>query len=138
MTDKKIKAGLTGCGSHSCFIKPPVGMGTNGQCTCLDDKTKMQRYIFITNHEITSLREQLEIAKKDGWISVDTALPELRDDSVLAHFANGSIETIHIEDYFRQITDGFDSNGYQKYTRWYLHSNPLVTHWQPLPEPPKE
>lgn len=63
---EKIKAGLTGCGSHSCFIKPPVGMGTNGQCTCLDDKTKMQRYIFITNHEITSLREQLEIAKKDG------------------------------------------------------------------------
>lgn len=71
------------------------------------------------------------------WISVEDRLPELKDDSVLAHFENGSIETIHIEDYFKPITNGFNANGEQIYTKWYLHHNPLVTHWMPLPTPPK-
>jgi hypothetical protein len=72
----------------------------------------------------------------NDWISVDDRLPELKDDSVLGYFAdNGSIETIHIEDYFKYITNGFDKNGTQLYTRWYLHQ--VVTHWMPLPPPPK-
>lgn len=72
------------------------------------------------------------------WISVKDRLPELEDNSVLAHFKNGSIETIHIEDYFKDITNGLDENNNQIYTKWYLHSDPQVTHWMSLPEPPKE
>lgn len=71
------------------------------------------------------------------WISVEDRLPKKWDGGVLVHFENGSIETVHIEDYFKDITNGFDSSGNQLYTKWYKHSNPKVTHWMPLPDPPK-
>jgi len=71
-----------------------------------------------------------------GWISVETRLPELKDDGVLVHFDNGSIETVHIEDYFKPITSGI-VDGVQTWTRWYLHHEPKVTHWMALPDPPQ-
>ena len=70
------------------------------------------------------------------WISVEDRLPESEDNSVLVHFENGSIETVHIQDYFDDITAGI-KDGIQQYTKWYLINNPKVTHWMPLPEPPE-
>lgn len=95
-------------------------------------------YTFMDGEEVINIITNAPTVQRDGWVSVEDRLPELKDDSVLAHFENGSIETVHIEDYFKPITNGFDEDGNQIYTKWYLHSNPLVTHWKPLPEPPKE
>jgi len=75
-----------------------------------------------------------------NWIELNTGndtLPELRDDSILAHFENGSIEAVHIEDMFKDITDGLDEKGQQQYTKWYLNHNPKLTHWMELPKPPQ-
>lgn len=72
------------------------------------------------------------------WISVEEKLPEITDASVLAHFQNGSIETVHIEDWFKDITDGLDEDGRQKYTKWYLKASNTITHWAPLLMPPIE
>jgi len=75
-----------------------------------------------------------------NWIELNTGndtLPELRDDSVLAHFENGSIETVHIEDMFKDITNGLDEKGQQQYTKWYLNHEPKLTHWMELPKPPQ-
>ncbi|WP_407514548.1 DUF551 domain-containing protein [Acinetobacter baumannii] len=72
------------------------------------------------------------------WISVKDKLPEITDASVLAHFQNGSIETVHIEDWFKDITDGLDEDGRQKYTKWYLKASNTITHWAPLLMPPIE
>jgi hypothetical protein len=74
-------------------------------------------------------------ATGNEWISVDDALPELKDDSVVAHFKNGSIETVHIETNFKDITCGIDERGNQMYTKWYLSAG--ITHWMPLPAPPR-
>lgn len=76
------------------------------------------------------------------WISVEDRLPELGDYSVLAWFDNGElfeqggIDMVHVEDYFKDITAGFDDEGNQAYTKWYQWQK--VTHWQPLPEPPND
>jgi len=71
------------------------------------------------------------------WISVEDRLPELRDDSVLGYFSeNGGIDMIHIEDYFEDITAGVNCEGVQMYTKWYISQG--VTHWMPLPLPPKD
>ncbi len=72
-----------------------------------------------------------------NWVKCEDALPFLGDYSILAHFENGSIETVHVEDYFKDITAGLDWNENQLYTKWYLHSDPAVTHWMYLPDPPR-
>ena len=66
------------------------------------------------------------------WISVDDAIPPLGDYSVLVRFDNGSEETIHVEDYFEDITAGLSEAGEQLYTKWYKTQG--VTHWHTLPD----
>lgn len=112
--------------------------------------------IFAMRAEITTLREQLEIAKKDGWISVDTALPDY--DSVrqkrlrvLVHWKDtGVVFTLwygkrfgHNKASFFEEND-WDESDYGQIDEGdnLLFGDTLtyknITHWQPLPEPPKE
>ncbi|HEE6178658.1 TPA: DUF551 domain-containing protein [Acinetobacter baumannii] len=91
--------------------------------------------------QIKELKAELEKAKAQAvpvWISVEDKLPEIADASVLAHFQNGSIETVHIEDWFKDITSGFDEAGIQTFTKWYLKASNTITHWMSLPEAPIE
>ena len=83
----------------------------------------------ILKAELAKCREDL-----GHWISVNDKLPESKDDGVLVYFSEtGSIETVHIQDYFDDITSGV-VDGVQTYTKWYKSQK--VTHWMPLPEPP--
>ncbi len=69
------------------------------------------------------------------WIKCESELPELKDGSVLVYFPeNGAIDMVHIEDYFKDITSGFDDNGKQLYTKWYLSQG--VSHWMCMPNQP--
>ncbi len=72
-----------------------------------------------------------------GWISVKDKLPKIKDDSVLVHFSNGSIETVHLE-WFDDITCGLDEDGNQLYCKRFYNHNPCFTHWMPLPKPPTQ
>jgi len=69
------------------------------------------------------------------WVDIHEEEPELRDDSVLMHFENGSIETVHIEDFFKPITNGV-KDGVQQWTKLWIGHNPACTHWMQLPDPP--
>lgn len=70
-----------------------------------------------------------------AWVSVDERLPDLGDYSVLVHFGEtGSIESVHVQDYFSDITAGESLSGEQQYTKWYKSQN--VTHWHLLPDAP--
>lgn len=79
------------------------------------------------------------------WISVDDRIPESADDLVIVYWGEsdengsdicvGAIDTVHIQDFFDDITCGVDESGNQMYTKWYIGKG--VTHWMPLPEPPK-
>ena len=70
------------------------------------------------------------------WVECKDRLPESKDDSVLVYFSElGSIDMVHIQDYFDDITNGIGDDGEQLYTKWYLTQN--ITHWMPLPTPPE-
>ena len=67
------------------------------------------------------------------WIKCSDRLPESKDDSVLVcsvsgsaegsyGFPKGGFDMVHIQDYFDDVTDGFDENGKQKYTKMYIHA----------------
>lgn len=69
------------------------------------------------------------------WINVNDDIPKLGDYSVLVYFSEtDSIETVHVQDYFEDITCGLDENGVQQYTKWYKTQK--VTHWMYLPDAP--
>lgn len=91
---------------------------------------KMQELIEAGIHQ----QEELE---HDGWIPCSEHIPGLSDRSVLAYFpATGSMEIVHVEDYFKPITAGRDpKTGNQLFSRWYTQAG--ISHWRELPEPPK-
>ena len=64
-------------------------------------------------------------AEEYGWISVEDSLPKLRED-VLVAWSDGEIG------FARRF------NPQNSGERWdTTASNATITHWQPLPEPPK-
>jgi len=69
------------------------------------------------------------------WIKVSDSLPEVKDDCVLVHFSNGSIETVHLE-WFDDITCGIDDSGNQLYCKRFEGYSPSFTHWMQLPSTP--
>lgn len=73
-----------------------------------------------------------ELIQAGRWISVDDAIPALGDYSVLARFPNGSEETIHVEDYFKDITNGLSESGEQLYSKWYKGQG--ISHWRSIPD----
>lgn len=79
------------------------------------------------------------------WIKCSERLPELIDNLCLVYsstgggqygFPVGGYDCVHIQDYFDDITNGFDKDGNQLYTKWYLSQG--ITHWMHYPELPTE
>lgn len=84
--------------------------------------------------DLKKLRAEVE-RLSEGWISVDDRIPESKDDGALVYFSKtGSIETVHIQDYFDDMTSGV-VDGVQTHSKWYKSQK--VTHWMPLPEAPQ-
>lgn len=93
------------------------------------------------------IREAYDLAiaalERDRWISVEERLPE-RNTSVLV-YAIGNTDGFWGE-HVTAIADRFlfkffpSSKGEEKWSSpWqYFHTDYKITHWKPLPEPPKE
>ena len=119
---KAIKEALHGCSNHSCVIKKPVGMGTNGPCHCLDDKQKLQRFAYIRNEEIKDLREQLLLSQKREMdlreyivaIKQLVSFPETQLEISIDTLADAAISTPPTLDALNQWRDSFVAKAIEK------------------------
>ena len=71
---------------------------------------------------------QVAVASKPRWICVDERLPE-SDQRVIYHTTEGAVEIGKYKPEFSVFTQG-------EIFAWIRRD--AVTHWMPLPEPPKE
>lgn len=78
-------------------------------------------------------KQEIEFIKINE--SAEDILPTIGDYSVLVVFENGSKETVHVEDFFGDITSGMNEDGSQRYSKWYIGHNPKLTHWAYIPDP---
>ena len=100
-----------------------------------DDEGGASIYTTKANRNITKELVKFAELQQVQWIACNNELPKLGDYSVLVYFSeNDSIDMVHVEDYFKDITAGHDEKGNQAYTKWYMWQK--VTHWMPLPSPP--
>lgn len=71
------------------------------------------------------------------WKKCTEGIPPLSDRGVLVYFSETkSVESVHVEDFFKPITAGKDPDtGNQLFTRWYESQG--VTDWMELPDQPQ-
>lgn len=94
---------------------------------CADALENTTTHVAALQQEIERLRGQLE----RQWISVEERVPEVGED-VLTLSATGAARVMHLN------KSGYDWS--VEVSRWhgFLMPRDSVTHWMPLPEPPKE
>jgi hypothetical protein len=110
-----------------------------GQCPYNnDDNDTYDCTQALSEDALDLLKEQ-----DSGWISVNDRLPELNQDVLVYAVGkiDGFIEKHAIEICNRFIQRIFPSSPGQE--MWsspyqYFHTDYEITHWMPLPEPPKE
>lgn len=80
---------------------------------------------------------QRQQVRMTAWVACEDELPAVFDGPILAYFQEtDAIETVNCHHFFDLIGDGEDEQGGQKWTRWYLHHEPRITHWALCPERP--
>lgn len=91
-----IREGLRGCGDHSCMVKKPLGMATNGGCRCVERNTfevrvllgralrkagrleeenrRLKEALLMCKRRVQRL-DELGVTRSDNWLAViDAAL----------------------------------------------------------------
>lgn len=94
-------------------------------CKCGGDRRKCDFYPENRLLENVAKYEEEHAPKFGEWISVKDELPP-RKEKVLVCDKDGSLGID-----WQAETSRFVG-------RWFIHSNKSISHWMPLPEPPKE
>lgn len=130
------------CGG--CVFNSPIGVCDKGECLLMSAADLIEHLSVEQDAlvlEIERLRKELEAAKS-GWISVEDRLPESDGDYLVCDTNDGDYGVYGC--FFDSGYAEFGSWGsdYDPYThgsldsKWYKEDT--ITHWQPMPEPPKE
>ena len=126
-TPDEIKKGLERCAYATCNGCPYAEEG----CATNREMIDALDYIQQLEHKIGELTEKVALleAAQPKWISVEERLPDVGEKVMVCGVKNGmQVGT------FRMITR------YGKNRRWWWKNDTIleVTHWMPMPEPPKE
>lgn len=123
----EIKKGLECCISdtYGCYEKCPYFNSLSNGVDC-SVKMHADALAYIT---------QLE-ARVPKWISVKDRLPEDDVDVIVYAISNNGGHTIVVT-FHTHTLYGFNIEGWA--SPWqYFTRNYTITHWMPMPEPPKE
>ena len=87
--------------------------------------------------------DALELLKQHGWISVNDRLPRIDEDVLILYESKASRKTGYaitcLKDSFYFGSTPIPYQTPQWSEPWqYFRENNIITHWMPLPEPPKE
>lgn len=99
----------------------------NATAECEADKSMsltVQTMVKAYDLAIAALTEKTKRERNGGWISVADRLPE-EGQSAIAYFVNGFCHLVK-----------FKNDKWEHHHR--IICNSTITHWQPLPQPPKE
>lgn len=116
-TPDEIKKGLESCGADECH-------GEHTGCPYKDDVFCI---MYICGDALAYIT-QLE-ARVPKWISVEDRLPEI--GTVVLGYAKHNPFSAYEVMLVRNLGNGFEMIRYHEYAT-------SITHWMPLPEPPKE
>ena len=122
-TPDEIKKGLECCTHGTCNSCPYAEDG----CTSNREKIDALEYI-----------QQLEEAAQPKWISVEESLPD-DDVDVIVYIASKkeNVDSVIAITQYTHSMHGYNIEGWC--SPWqYCFWDREVTHWMPLPEPPKE
>ena len=123
-TPEAIKKGLEACGADECH-------GEHTGCPYKDDAFCIMHVCSDALAYITQLE-----ARVPKWISVKDRLPEDNVDVIVYAVSNNGGYTIVITFHTHKLY-GLNIEGWAP--PWqYFFMNYTITHWMPLPEPPKE
>lgn len=118
---------------HDIDVSVCWGTKETDECSCGGDRTKCDFYPEVREK---ALKEQEP--KFGEWISVEDRLPEECED-VLTYSDN--VQLKKYEDYSPQYVGFIQNGGWYSSCDFYEYNNYMsleyVTHWMPLPEPPK-
>ena len=97
-----------------------------------EDVKKLENYIEDLESKLKAKDEEIEILKADKWISVEEMTPNKETECIIA--GDYGVESGYYLTYgiINNYWDCRDSDGER------TRRVDEVTHWQPLPEPPKE
>ena len=145
-TPEEIKKALECCSDSEGFDGDCIKCPYKGEQWC-GDKSKIDALSYIQQlenqiGELTEMVEQLEEAQPK-WISVEERLPE-PNTTVLLIAHGWEPQLVYIGKLKKVESEKSWLTGLvSKASEWMVYGfsyfkEPIVTHWMPLPEPPKE
>ena len=115
---------------------------SNGARQCNNDcpyRPSMERMNVVGVCDIPQLcKDALELLKAQQWVSVKDRLPEVVDSYIVAGKQRCPGEPW---EYFTDIAESHGSyidDFWDTFNDWVEGQDTHITHWMPLPEPPKE
>lgn len=96
--------------------------------TCWDgDEIPIDQLMFVTDAENAMHKYHAQFSEGDGWMKVEDRLPD--NDTKCSVFVSEGFTRTYYEVWY-----------YPNLKQWWCDGKQVekVTHWQPLPQPPKQ
>lgn len=122
MSDQVIE--LRGCGSHSCAVSPPVGVGNNTSCRCMVSDYRGQSLVRSLQARIAELENEVRLQKSNAGGAYER-IAEL--DAALDVCNQMILEVNHAQSNGSDWYTKGESGLYQQVSMWIRKASDAIT-----------